>query len=65
MYPQTSNGLYAEIHRLQKLIHGAESQERLYHYSSEIVAGWKRRLNELIEQDLRERPHIARNEGGP
>jgi hypothetical protein len=60
--------IYREIHRLQKSIVGAERRFLLDHwtlfeYRPGVVYGWKRRLNELLDLDMQQRPNILRNGG--
>jgi hypothetical protein len=73
MYPKVSNEIYSEIHRLQKLIKGADVNfwigpffsQRIFQYPSGTVERWKQKLNDMLDQDLRDRPHVLHNGGSP
>ena len=61
--------LYREFHMLQKLILGSERNHWLnswafFKYPSGVIKRWKQKLDQLLDQDLQQRPHILRNEGG-
>jgi hypothetical protein len=68
MTSNDTDKLYDDIHRLQKLIHGADvpcwlNKWTIFKYPPGVVDGWRSKLDQLLEQDLQQRPHILRNGG--
>jgi len=58
---------YREIHQLQKIIHGADvpywlNEWTLFEYPPKVIKGWEQKLDQLLDLDLQQRPHILRNE---
>jgi hypothetical protein len=52
-----------QIFRYLRLINGSKINNLNYRYPREVVEGWKKRVSELIEQDIHERPDILRGPG--